>query len=164
MSAAVFHQSPPPSPRPGSFAVAELIVETDGRVSFASAAARSWLSLPGFASALSTQVAGLNSHEPVTVKVIELANATILRLDGDEGRMLYLVHLVPVSSWPPTSSLSPTQLRVAERAALGMTVEAVATELAIKAHTVRSHLKEAYRRLDVANRVELADALRRRSG
>lgn len=55
--------------------------------------------------------------------------------------------------------LTPTQRRVAHYAAVGATVEEIAQTVAKSPETVRSHLKSVYRRLDVANRVELARVL-----
>lgn len=69
----------------------------------------------------------------------------------------YLVEFRP----PPAAScrLTPRQLEVCEYAAAGATVREIAATTRVGAETVRAHLKEAYRRLEVANRVELARAL-----
>lgn len=57
------------------------------------------------------------------------------------------------------ADLTPTQRQVAEYAAVGATVAEIARSLESAQETVRTHLREVYRRLDVANRVELARAL-----
>ncbi len=59
----------------------------------------------------------------------------------------------------PDAELTPTQREVAARAAAGATVDEIAASLKTANNTVRSHIKEVYRRLDVANRVELVRAL-----
>ncbi|MCA9548625.1 MAG: hypothetical protein KC933_01235 [Myxococcales bacterium] len=55
--------------------------------------------------------------------------------------------------------LTPTQRVVAEYAAAGATVQEIARSVESAPDTVRTHLKEVYRRLEVASRVELARAL-----
>ncbi len=55
--------------------------------------------------------------------------------------------------------LTRRQREVAELAATGATIEEIARHLGISPHTVRQHLRDAYRLLDVGNRVELARAL-----
>jgi DNA-binding CsgD family transcriptional regulator len=55
--------------------------------------------------------------------------------------------------------LSPRQYEIAEYAAAGATASEIARLLEISVHTVRQHLKEAYRRLQVGNRIELGRAL-----
>jgi DNA-binding CsgD family transcriptional regulator len=55
--------------------------------------------------------------------------------------------------------LSKAQIQVARRAAEGATLREIARMLSRSPDTVRSHLREIYRRLDVANRIELARAL-----
>ncbi len=55
-----------------------------------------------------------------------------------------------------TDVLSPRQFEIAEYAAVGATAKEIAKLLGISAHTVRQHLKEVYRRLGVANRIELS--------
>jgi DNA-binding NarL/FixJ family response regulator len=57
--------------------------------------------------------------------------------------------------------LTSTQVMVAEYAAAGATVKEIADVLDRSPETVRSHLKNVYRLMWVANRVELAQLLRR---
>jgi len=59
----------------------------------------------------------------------------------------------------PDAVLSPAQREVAEYAAVGATIDEIARSLDAGRETVRSHMKEIYRRLNVANRVELVRAL-----
>ena len=55
--------------------------------------------------------------------------------------------------------LSPRQLEIAEYAAAGATANEIAEQLHISIHTVRQHIKEVYRRLQIANRIELSRVL-----
>ena len=57
------------------------------------------------------------------------------------------------------SLLTPRQFEIAEYAAAGATATEIARLLDISAHTVRQHLKEVYRRLEVGSRVELSRIL-----
>lgn len=56
-------------------------------------------------------------------------------------------------------SLTPSELRVARLAADGMTNREIAQSLFVTAKTVETHLRHAYRKLEVAKRSELATAL-----
>jgi DNA-binding NarL/FixJ family response regulator len=56
-------------------------------------------------------------------------------------------------------SLTPSERRVAEMAAQGMSNREIAHALFVTRATVESHLHSAYRKLDVASRRDLAKAL-----
>ena len=53
------------------------------------------------------------------------------------------------------ASLTASELRVARLAATGLTNRAIADELELSPHTVESHLRHAFHKLDVRSRVEL---------
>jgi DNA-binding CsgD family transcriptional regulator len=57
---------------------------------------------------------------------------------------------------PADALLSPRQRRIARDAAAGDSVTTIAARLRLRPETVRSHLREIYRRLGVQRRVELA--------
>ncbi|MGW6281352.1 ATP-binding protein [Kribbella sp. NPDC055071] len=57
------------------------------------------------------------------------------------------------------SSLTAAELRVARLTATGLTNRAIADELELSPHTVESHLRHAYRKLDVRSRVELTQVV-----
>lgn len=59
-------------------------------------------------------------------------------------------------------SLTPSELRVAELAAEGLSNREIAQTLLLTVKTVEMHLSRAYRKLDIASRTELPRALRRR--
>lgn len=56
--------------------------------------------------------------------------------------------------------LTPMQRRVADELVTGCTIAEAAEALGIAPETVRTHLKEVYRRLGISTRAELARALR----
>ena len=59
----------------------------------------------------------------------------------------------PVSGW---SSLTDTERNVAGLAAQGLTNPQVATQMFVSPHTVKFHLRQVFRKLGIASRVELA--------
>jgi predicted ATPase/class 3 adenylate cyclase/DNA-binding CsgD family transcriptional regulator len=79
--------------------------------------------------------------------VVELARRT----RGKRGR--------PASGW---DSLTPTEARVVELAASGLTNAKIGEQLFISAGTVKTHLAHAYTKLGVANRTELASSFTNR--
>jgi DNA-binding NarL/FixJ family response regulator len=60
----------------------------------------------------------------------------------------------------PTHRLTPRQHRIARLAASGYTNEDIAEALAISVNTVKARLKQAFERLDVTNRIELAGVIK----
>ncbi len=76
---------------------------------------------------------------------------------GVEPRILVSVRHHP--GCVPERGLTPRQREICEYAAAGATMGEVAKHLSLSLHTVRSHLRAAYRELGVSNRVELARLL-----
>ena len=62
----------------------------------------------------------------------------------------------PTFGW---ASLTGAELRVARLAASGLTNRLIAAELSLSRHTVESHLRHAFRKLDIRSRVELTRAV-----
>jgi DNA-binding NarL/FixJ family response regulator len=56
-------------------------------------------------------------------------------------------------------SLTPSEQRVARRAAAGLSNPAIAAELHLTRSTVETHLRSTYRKLGIAGRAELATTL-----
>jgi DNA-binding CsgD family transcriptional regulator len=59
-----------------------------------------------------------------------------------------------MSNWPPTSSIDSARLTLREIEVLGLiargcTYARIAVQLGISAHTVATHIKSAYRKLNV---------------
>ena len=71
-------------------------------------------------------------------------------------RLLATVEYAPAPEKRPDAVLTPRQREVAGYAAAGATNREIAETLGITPDTVSDHLSEAYERLGVANRVELA--------
>ena len=86
---------------------------------------------------------------------------TITALDGLDTEPAHLVRLTP-ARYPrirPETVLTPTQKEVARLATTGATVEEMARMLHRSPHTVKTHLKHIYRRLDINSRVQLVDLI-----
>lgn len=88
---------------------------------------------------------------------LEFGEIRITRLGTRRAR--FVVELPVTTRTTRNAILSRAQAMVARRAAEGITIREIARALRRSPDTVRSHLREAYRRLHVANRVELARAL-----
>ncbi len=80
-------------------------------------------------------------------------------LDGPQGGCVATIYEMQKGDSHAKQVLSPRQYEIAEYAAAGATASEISRLLEISVHTVRQHLKEAYRRLQVGNRVELSHAL-----
>lgn len=77
---------------------------------------------------------------------------------GGEARLLVLGPPPPLAR-AADASLSETQRRVADYAAAGATIPEIARSLSSSEQTVRTHMREVYRRLGISCRVELVRAL-----
>ncbi len=65
------------------------------------------------------------------------------------------------SAVTPLDALTPAERKVSELVARGLSNAAMAAELVVSEHTVASHLKHIYVKLDLSSRVELAAAVLR---
>lgn len=130
-----------------------VVVGERGGVQHATPAAEPWLADAGGEAALAGAI-GAPPGEVVVHGGVELTVTPLMPV-------AYLVQLRPVApvTLAARASLSPMQRAVAERAATGATVREIASTVDAGTETVRSHLREAYRRLGVSNRVELVRAL-----
>ncbi len=140
----------------------DIVMCPAGRVLHTSQHGRAWLELPGFAPALTTAVVHLDRHgtQHSLAAGGVTAHVLLVRLDG-MGEVRYLAHVSPLESlvMHPDAPLTPKQRQVAYYLAAGATIRETADALNISTETVRTHLRAVYRRLMVANRVELAQAL-----
>ena len=139
----------------------QLLISPTGEITHASPEARPWLT-SARRDRLRYIIRQLDAHreDPVWIHVIDAMEIRVTRLLGD-GSSIYVVHLVPrvPPRHRPDAALTPAQRRVADYAAAGATAEEIARALDISFHTVKTHLRNIYERLGVANRVELAEAL-----
>lgn len=138
----------------------DLVLDTQGRVELASVSAAPILEHPEREPMLAQWVRDVErGREPLRV----LAGMSVhwSRLSGSMGSR-YLLHLEPAEAVTllPAVGLSRTQRAVAEYAAAGAHVREIAEVLGVAPTTVRTHLRAVYTTLEVANRAELARALR----
>jgi DNA-binding CsgD family transcriptional regulator len=125
---------------------ARLVWGEEGELIFAGEGAESWLN----------DLAGA----PLTPGIVRGVRVEAEVLEGSGGRAQLLTLSAAPPLWrAPDASLSDTQRVVAEYAGAGSTVPEIARSLAISRETVRTHLREIYRRLGVCSRVELVRAL-----
>lgn len=138
-------------------APAHLVFGPTGRLLHVTAEATPWLTRErrDFLSSFVRRADAM--REPLTA--LDGAAVSVRRLIG-EGTV-YLVNLVraELPRRSALASLTGRRREVAEYAAVGATAKEIAETLGISSHTVRQHLKVAYRDLGVGSRVELARLL-----
>lgn len=133
-----------------------VMMHAGGDVEYASREGQAWLQRPGFALSLQRRIAFVDV-DGGTVPV-ELARCNFVPMIG--AHRLFLVQLSESRAVEKSAvALSPTQREVVSFAVSGATVSEIASAIGRKPETVRSHLREAYTRLGVSNRVELVRAL-----
>lgn len=111
---------------------------------------------PGFAKAIAAAVC---SGDGPALLVCNQTAIFARPLEGPTPMWIVKLEAAAPVLLAPDAELTPTQREVAAQAAAGATVDEIADSLNTANNTVRSHIKEVYRRLDVANRVELLRAL-----
>ena len=84
----------------------------------------------------------------------------ITRMEGG-GMLRYVARLTPIApvTVDPLCRLTPAQRRVAEYAAAGATAAEIAETLQLSVHTVRTHIRNIYRRLQISSRIELVELM-----
>ncbi len=88
------------------------------------------------------------------------ADIEFVRLDGPSGvRYMVTLSRLEVLRLDPAAGLTGRQREIAEYAAHGATVREIADTLDISPHTVKTHIKNIYQRLNISSRVELAQAV-----
>ena len=141
---------------------AVLIVAADGAVRSRSRTGDAWCESAALMSELRARIAAL--HQAGDERATFCAHGGLVRVTAvhGDGEALYCVDLSPADAWSPSKAvaMSPARRRVAEYAAMGATVAEIAASLDVHPETVRSHLKDIYRVLDVSSRVELAERVR----
>jgi len=140
----------------------DFLLGADGQVSSASPDALRWLEQPGALE----RVRGLAKGGEARTTAWWMADAPLhfrfVPMHGAE-QVHTLVTVVPPRAElsEALELLSPTQREVAEYAAAGATVAEIADVLERSPETVRSHIKEVYKRLSICTRLELQWLLRR---
>lgn len=104
------------------------------------------------------RIKALSGNGPLPLKsYLDGFRIWVRTLQGELGpKYLATVEQSDPTKLAPESVLTPRQCEVVEFAAAGATNREIAETLGISPDTVSDHLSEAYRRLEVANRVELA--------
>ncbi|MEL7369303.1 MAG: helix-turn-helix transcriptional regulator [Myxococcota bacterium] len=132
------------------------VIDTTRRVEFATDGAWPWLSHPEFRERfghIAPPHDGLRLAGEAQVKMTQMT------APGRVGMMVEVAPAVPVTL-APDGALTPTQRRVAEYACEGLTTQQIAKSMQMSVETVRTHMREVYRRLGVASRVELVAKMR----
>jgi len=92
-------------------------------------------------------------------EALEEAITIFERLGGDPWEQRARDELQRVRGRTAPDDLSPTELRIAELAASGLTNTAIAAEVFVTQKTVEANLARAYRKLGIRSRAQLAHAL-----
>ncbi len=133
------------------------IVDQGRRVEFATEGAWPWLSEPEFRERFAQLGVPSDSRPRLAgdaeVRVIPMTSP------GRRGLMVEISPAAPVML-AADGVLTPTQRRVAEYACHGATTQEIASTMRMSVETVRTHIREVYRRLEVGSRVELASKIR----
>lgn len=139
---------------------AHLVVDPRGVVQHASPSAASFAEPPR-RELLARIVRAFDRGEGDGRGSIEGCGLRTVRLDGEAG-VAYLVLVTPGErvELSAEADLTPAQQEVARHAATGATVRQMSRLLGKRPETVRSHLREVYRRLGVGSRAELAGLVR----
>jgi len=138
-----------------------LVADEEGEILHAAMDTRGWLDAIDLGPLRSII---RETHRSTGVRLSYVFSGMELRLtpmDTNAGALSYLIHLSPRQNpkMAPDADLTPTQREIAHLAATGATIEEIADMLGRSAHTVKTHLRNIYERLGVANRVELAEVL-----
>lgn len=138
---------------------ANIVLRPDGRVDVACETGRAWLD-EGRRRLLAGRARRAMAGADPAVFVVGQTQFRLVRLDGDGGeRWLCMLRGVQLPEVSPLARLSPTQREVGEYAAAGATVAEIGRAMDRSEETVRTHLREVYRRLGIASRLELAELL-----
>lgn len=129
-----------------------LVLDENGAVIAHSESLTVWLTAPGTRHALGAAV-----RAPAEAgQAVAGSSLTLEPLVGATRRWLVQVHGAHPITRSPASFLTPAQRAVADYAAAGATCAEIAKTMETSVETVRTHLREVYRRLEVACRAELA--------
>ena len=132
-----------------------LLFTQDGALDNATPGVRDWLT-PREAAALGAWVRDLARGEALPEARIHGLPAEALKLDGEPPRYLVQVTVPGRPRLDPFCTLTHMQRVVAELASVGATAAEIGRHCDISPETVRRHLKQAYARLGVASRAEVA--------
>lgn len=136
------------------------VCDANGSIEFATPSGERWINqgerrdLIAKLVRMADRAQTFESHYP-----IDRADLSVVRLVG--SRSAYLLSLAATEA-PELSAetvLTSRQRAIVDYAVVGATNNEIAAALNVSVETVRDHMKEIYRRLNVASRLELARAL-----
>lgn len=138
-----------------------VITNDGGEVESASISGWAWLTEGALGDALTAEIRALAgagaARGAISLPEVEVM---IVRLEGaGDRRWLATIHARVERSSPAEAALTPVQREVASLAVTGSTIPEIARHMERSQETIRSHMREIYRRLDIASRVELVHAL-----
>ena len=135
-----------------------LVISATGHVELATRGGQAWLT----ASRTQRLADIVCAAEPAETfeRIIDGTHLNIVRAYGATTAYIATIAATTTPELSPARVLTARQLEVAEYAAAGATAREIAQTLNLSFDPVRDHLMEAYRRLDVASRAELVNALR----
>ena len=137
------------------------LFDARGNLTHASAAGAAWLDASR-RSQLNSLIRAVDVRSDQAYEAfVDGAGCRVLRLDGASVTYAVTLSVSPadIVSRVPSSLLTERQAEIAELLAAGATIPEVAQWLELSPHTVKSHAKAIYKRLEVSSRVELARAL-----
>ncbi|RVU42437.1 LuxR family transcriptional regulator [Lujinxingia sediminis] len=133
-----------------------LLMSPEGDVLHASPSAQSW-----YHDEYREELYKLTLQPGETPRYFAGMSAQVTPMHALGSERAYLITLQP-ANYPriaPELVLTPTQIEVARMATSGATVDEIARMLDRSPHTVKTHLKHIYRRLDISTRVELVEVM-----
>lgn len=141
---------------------AHLVLDGNGRILYASSSAGAWCSGER-AARLESLTTRFDAGSGEADAFWDGHEVRLVRLAGERS-VTYLATVTRAQPLvlAPAADLSPRQREVADLAAAGATVPEIAHALGSSAETIRSHLREVYRRLNVASRPDLARVMQLR--
>ncbi len=130
----------------------------DGSIKHASSGFRKWMTF-NYRDYLQRRIRDIDTGRRDR-RAIELhtgAEVRVVRLDGPDG----VRYLVTVASYEPVRfrpeyHLTERQRDIVKYAVTGQSSREIADSLELSFHTVNTHMKNIYRRLDISTRAELA--------
>ncbi len=131
-----------------------------GSLDFASSDLRDCLKT-GYLRRLGEIVRALDAGDVTQcVRLVDGIEVRMSRLEG-KGLFRYLAQFVPPTPvlYDPLTPLTKAQRKVAILAAQGLSGREIADQTDRSTNTIKVHLRHIYQRLDVSNRVELADLI-----
>ncbi|RAL22414.1 hypothetical protein DL240_11240 [Lujinxingia litoralis] len=133
-----------------------VLMSPDGELLHASPSAQPW-----YLSEYREELYKLTLNPTDAPRYFAGMSAVVTPMHGLGCPRAYLITLDP-ANYPrivPELVLTPTQIEVARHATSGATVDEIARLLDRSPHTIKTHLKHIYRRLDISTRVELVELM-----